>query len=112
MSLNDPVVDVNKDLPLLANAGQIRARHYMFRLTCHMQEQSFHGEAIIFLTPVGLEKVFIEYSPSKTYAHLVKVELKCWYIVTLVAYMETGLYSRAIVSGAICHLFATTHVVR
>ena len=57
MTPNDPRIDVNKDLPLMANAGQIRARHYMFRLSCHLQEQFFHGQAVIFLTPVTQEKV-------------------------------------------------------
>ncbi len=50
-------IDATKDLPLLANADQIRARHYMLRLKCHLQQKYFDGQVIIFLTPETPGKV-------------------------------------------------------
>jgi hypothetical protein len=52
MEFEDVTIDESKDLPLLANAEEIRARHYMFRLECRLQENIFEGEAIIFLSPI------------------------------------------------------------
>ena len=39
-------------IPLLANAEDIRARHYMFRLECKLNEKVFVGKVIIFLSTV------------------------------------------------------------
>ena len=65
MSSNEPAVDVSKDLPLLANADDIRARHYMFKLECkNMQQQYFRGQVIIFLEPMHQEKVYPKFGFS------------------------------------------------
>jgi hypothetical protein len=52
MDFEDITIDESKDLPLLANAEEIRARHYMFKLECRLQEKFFEGEVIIFLSPI------------------------------------------------------------
>ncbi len=52
MEFEDVTIDESKDLPLLANAEEIRARHYMFRLECRLQEKFFEVEAIVFLSPI------------------------------------------------------------
>ena len=44
------------DLPLMANASEIRARHYMIHLelpTRGWQQKEFHGQVIIFLEPLN-----------------------------------------------------------
>jgi hypothetical protein len=52
MDFEEVTIDESKDLPLLANVEEIRARHYMFKLECRLQENIFEGEAIIFLFPI------------------------------------------------------------
>ena len=46
------------DLPLMANADEIRARHYMIHLELPKkgwQENVFHGQVIIFLEPLNID---------------------------------------------------------
>ena len=41
-------VDQEKDLPLMANADDIRVRHYMLKLEFNMITQTVEGESIVF----------------------------------------------------------------
>jgi len=39
-------------LPLMANSDEMRARHYIMRLTADMKEKAFSGEVVVFLEDV------------------------------------------------------------
>ena len=41
-------VDQEKDLPLMANADEIRVRHYMLKLEFNMITETVEGESIVF----------------------------------------------------------------
>ena len=46
-------VDEEKDLPLMANADEIRVKHYMINLSFDFKSQTVHGDCILFCQPVG-----------------------------------------------------------
>ena len=56
-SITDQTPSITEmDLPLMANANEIRARHYMIHLelsTRGWHQKVFHGKVIIFLEPLN-----------------------------------------------------------
>ena len=55
-SITDQISSITEmDLPLMANANEIRARHYMLHLELPARgwhQKIFHGQVIIFLEPL------------------------------------------------------------
>ncbi len=47
-------VDHDNDLPLLANASELRARHYLINLKVDLQRECFDGEVVILLENIAL----------------------------------------------------------
>ena len=52
-------VDRNKDLPLMANANDIRARHYLLKL--NPKDRIFECEVILFFEPLTDEKLDLDF---------------------------------------------------
>lgn len=52
VTMADVEINVDKDLPLMANASDIRIRHYMFRFEFDLVKKFVSGTALVFLDPL------------------------------------------------------------